>query len=86
MRTPLSLRFSPSEVTLSGFAGGEYFPLPAEFGYCRYAVLQCCGLKDGIALRNNGALQKLRKLQSFMNDFSCLSHFVENFAFDEKRI
>ena len=32
----------PCEVTLSGFAGGEYLPLPAEFGYCRYAVLQSC--------------------------------------------
>ena len=30
--TPLSLRFSPSEVTLSGFAGGEYLPLPASKG------------------------------------------------------
>jgi len=28
----LSLRFNPSEVTLSGFAGGEYFPLPASKG------------------------------------------------------
>jgi hypothetical protein len=32
IRTPLSLRFSASEVTLSGFAGGEYFPLPASKG------------------------------------------------------
>jgi hypothetical protein len=31
-RTPLSLRFSPSEVTLSRFAGGEYLPLPASKG------------------------------------------------------
>jgi hypothetical protein len=31
-RTPLSLRFSASTVTLSGFAGGEYFPLPASEG------------------------------------------------------
>jgi len=52
----LSLRFKIFEVTLSGFAGGEYLPLPTEFGYCGYAVLQCCGLKDGISLRDNGAL------------------------------
>jgi hypothetical protein len=32
MRTPLSLRFKASEVTLSGFAGGEYLPLPASKG------------------------------------------------------
>jgi len=29
---PLFLRFNASEVTLSGFAGGEYFPLPASKG------------------------------------------------------
>jgi len=29
-RTTLSLRFHTSEVTLSGFAGGEYLPLPAS--------------------------------------------------------
>jgi len=32
MGTPLSLRFSPSEVTLLGLAGGEYLPLPASKG------------------------------------------------------
>ena len=53
-RTPLSLRFHAFEVTLSGFAGGEYLPLPVEFGGCRYAVLQCCGLKDEFTLRDNG--------------------------------
>ncbi len=31
-RTPLSLRFSAFEVTLSGLAGGEYLPLPASKG------------------------------------------------------
>jgi len=31
-RTPLSLRFSASELTLSRFAGGEYLPLPASKG------------------------------------------------------
>jgi len=31
-RKPLSLRFCASEVTLSGLAGGEYFPLPASKG------------------------------------------------------
>ena len=30
--TPLFLRFNASEVTLSGFAGGEYLPLPASNG------------------------------------------------------
>ena len=30
--TPLSLRFSACEVTLSGLAGGEYLPLPASKG------------------------------------------------------
>ncbi len=30
--TPLSLRSNGSEVTLSGFAGGEYLPLPASEG------------------------------------------------------
>jgi len=56
-RTPLSLRFSASEVTLSGFTGGEYFPLPAEFLCCSHAVLQCCCLKDECTLRDNGVLQ-----------------------------
>jgi len=60
----LSLRFNTSEVTLSGFAGGEYLPLPAEFGYCSYAVLQCCGLKNGITLRDKG-VPKVMKLQKF---------------------
>ena len=31
-QTPLSFRFSAFEVTLSGFAGGEYLPLPASEG------------------------------------------------------
>jgi len=31
-RTPLSLRFSASEVTLSGLTGGECLPLPASKG------------------------------------------------------
>jgi hypothetical protein len=44
------------EVTLSGFAGGEYLPLPADFRCCRYAVLQCCNLKDEFTLRDNGFL------------------------------
>jgi len=30
--TPLFLRFNASEVTLSGFAGGEYLPLPTSKG------------------------------------------------------
>jgi len=30
--TPLFLRFNGSKVTLSGFAGGEYLPLPASKG------------------------------------------------------
>ena len=30
--TPLFLRFNASKVTLSGFAGGEYLPLPASKG------------------------------------------------------
>ena len=51
------------ELTLSGLAGGEYLPLPVEFGCCRYAVLKCCGLKDEFTLGDNGVLQKLRKLQ-----------------------
>ena len=43
------------EVTLWGFVGGGYLPLlPAEFGCCRYAVLQCCGWKDEFTLRDNG--------------------------------
>jgi hypothetical protein len=29
---PLSLRFNASKVTLSGFAGGEYLPLPTSKG------------------------------------------------------
>jgi len=40
------------EVTLSGLAGGEYLPLPASKG-----LLQQFTLKD------NGFLQRLRKLQ-----------------------
>ena len=28
----MSLRFNASEVTLSGFAGGEYLPLPSSKG------------------------------------------------------
>ena len=32
LSSPLSLRFSASEVTLSGLAGGEYLPLPASKG------------------------------------------------------
>ena len=55
-RTPLSLRFSASAVTLSEFAGGEYLPLPAEFVCCSHAVLQCCCLKNEFALRDNGVL------------------------------
>jgi len=31
-RKPLPLRFNASKVTLSGFAGGEYLPLPASKG------------------------------------------------------
>jgi hypothetical protein len=31
-RKPLSLRLHAFEVTLSGFAGGEYLPLPASKG------------------------------------------------------
>ncbi len=31
-RTPMSLRFSASGVTLSGFAGGKYLPLQASKG------------------------------------------------------
>ena len=31
-RTPLSLRFSASKVTLSGLTGGECLPLPASKG------------------------------------------------------
>jgi hypothetical protein len=31
-RTPLSFCFNAFEVTLSGFAGGEYLPLPASKG------------------------------------------------------
>ena len=31
-QTPLSFRFSAFEVTLSGFADGEYLPLPASEG------------------------------------------------------
>jgi len=30
--TPLFLRFNASKVTLSGFAAGEYLPLPASKG------------------------------------------------------
>jgi len=51
-------------VTLSGFAGGKYLSLPAEFGYCRYAVPECCGLKDGITPMDTGVLWKLRKLRN----------------------
>jgi len=62
--TPLFLRFNVSKVTLSGFAGGEYLPLPADFRCCRYTVLQCCGFKDEFTLRNNGVnLRKVRKLK-----------------------
>ena len=58
----MSLHFNAFEVTLSGLAGGEYLPLPTEFRYCRYAVVQCCGLKDRITLRNNGVPMKVRNL------------------------
>jgi len=58
-RTPLSIRSSASEVTLSGLVGGEYLPLPGEFGYCRYPVLQCCGFEDVITLRDKAVLLNL---------------------------
>jgi hypothetical protein len=59
----------PCEVTFSGFAGGEYLILPAEFGSCGYAALQCCGLKDGISLKDNGIPLRLGKLQIFFWSF-----------------
>ncbi len=37
------LRPKACEVTLWGFVGVENLPLPAEFRYCRYAVLQFGG-------------------------------------------
>jgi hypothetical protein len=46
------------EVTLSGLEGKESLPLPAHFRCCRYAVLQCCGLKDEFALMDNRVPQK----------------------------
>jgi len=81
----LSLHFSISEVTLSGLAGGEYFPLPASKGLVfPLRSAESFGLSSGskthveaclpsmgtpplqeFALRNNGVLQKLRKLQIF---------------------
>jgi hypothetical protein len=69
-RTPLSLRFSASEVTLSGFAGGEYFPLPASKGLAfPFRSAEPFGLPSmgtpllqQIALADNGVLHKLRKI------------------------
>ena len=40
-QTPLSLRFSASLMTPCGFTAAYYSSLPAEFGCCRYAGLQC---------------------------------------------
>ncbi len=32
-----------SETTYCGFGASEFLPLPAEFDYCRYAVLRLEG-------------------------------------------
>jgi hypothetical protein len=54
--TPLFLCFNASEVTLSGFAGGEYLPLPASKGPAFPFLLTLDGspLLQQITLRNNG--------------------------------
>jgi hypothetical protein len=62
----LLLRFNTCEVTLSGFAGGEYSPLPASKGL---AFPEACSPSKGtpllrqITLRNNRVPQKTRKLR-----------------------
>jgi len=54
--TPLFLRFNASKVTLSGFAGGEYFPLPASKGPAFPFPLTLEGYPTSPpdSLRNNG--------------------------------
>jgi hypothetical protein len=49
---------------------GEYLPLPADFGCCRYAMLQCCGLKEEFAFRfNESPLKKSINSSLFMLTF-----------------
>jgi len=51
-------------VNFSSFVGGKYLSPPGEFGFCRYAMPECCGLKDGITPMDAGVLWKLRTLQN----------------------
>jgi len=53
-RTPLSFRFSAFEVTLSGFAGGEYLPLPASKGPAFPSLLTLDGYPTSPAIYAQG--------------------------------